>query len=1012
MEAARTGRWLDLPWIDQLQVSSILDTPVCIGGRYDVLGSLGKGGFGQVVRCHDRIEDREVAVKLLDTSQIPADGELAILRLLTVPGVAVWRDDGEHEGRPFLVMDVVEGTPFPDGGIDDPAELGEIVLGVLEILARVHELGVVHRDIKPSNILVDAHRRPVILDFGVSHADRLGVPATAVGTAGTPAYFSPEQILGARCDGRSDLYALGVMIFRALTGAYPTPCGSLAELAEHRALGRAKSIYYARKDLPFPVVAFVDALLQRDPEDRPASASEAIGWWRAWWRPERHVQRLGRSDVVDDVVTRLARGPVRVGGGVGMGHTRLLDDVAAQLDAAGRPVVRVALGADPLTMLADAFVPGVDARHQSDVVLAVARAQLQGRLDDGAAVLVDDLRFADGPTRTALGALDGAVVLAGDDGPADVQLAPLGADDLRPLFAGPDLVLHLREDGARVLHAVSAGVPLRVVAELDVWVRAGVVTPTAGGYRANRELLDRVDGGLVVNPAPVMQRGDVSRGQLRRDLLEWIGLLGADATAPRLIDLARQDPRETAMLLDELVADGVVARSGEGLRSLGLPNRPRWSAEERTRARQAVVDVLPVGEGARLEHLLALGWMTDAVDEAVARAEAAWQRRDVAAAWLAAWIGLGVAVRVGLRDAEALLLDLCTRCALAEMRADRLQLLEWRARALGDGCRADYLDRVRVALTHGGGQVSADLSALPPHPDAELEWWRWYARAYAGRRATPEAHAALVDAVVALPLPSPDYRSRSLLSRATLLSHRGDFDGAAEVHRAAIAAAEEGGLVAVSGRVNLCMALVHANRLEEARQVAWVSLDLAIRRRLPLLEGVARKELLELDYRLGGTPEVPGELLEAADELGWPLLGNLVASVDLAARWRKGRAAAVEASALADRWRALGRPDIAAVFGALHLWLDPGARDVDAVLDAAVRSAFPGIATQAAAFVAHGRPGRADDIRYRFAAHLAALPAMEPTHRREFLSHAEIVSVLDADAPLADLAQWPPSPAD
>ena len=170
-----------------------------LAGRYQLLELVGRGSGGEVYRAHDPVEGRDVAVKRFRMEGEGIRGrvrrEVAALRLLDLPGVVRILDDGEADGDPFVIMELVEGKPFP-GAL---AELSwETVKGrtlaLLEILARVHDAGVVHRDVKPSNVLVRADGRPVLLDFGLARGGGVGSTITRTGAVlGPPATAPPSS---------------------------------------------------------------------------------------------------------------------------------------------------------------------------------------------------------------------------------------------------------------------------------------------------------------------------------------------------------------------------------------------------------------------------------------------------------------------------------------------------------------------------------------------------------------------------------------------------------------------------------------------------------------------------------------------------------------------------------------------------------------------------------------------------------------------------------------------------
>ncbi|MFJ9200634.1 serine/threonine-protein kinase [Streptomyces flaveolus] len=197
-----------------------------LSGRYRLDGLLGSGGAADVHRGFDLRLRRPVAVKVFrpDTGADIEDdvhGEAVILARLHHPGLVTAYDAGRHNGRVFLVMQLIEGSTLKNRintAPLSPAETAGLGAGLAQALAHAHDEGIVHRDVKPSNILLDASHRPYLTDFGIS---RLldATTRTATGTlTGTAAYLSPEQVLGRPVGRPADIYALGLVLLECLTG--------------------------------------------------------------------------------------------------------------------------------------------------------------------------------------------------------------------------------------------------------------------------------------------------------------------------------------------------------------------------------------------------------------------------------------------------------------------------------------------------------------------------------------------------------------------------------------------------------------------------------------------------------------------------------------------------------------------------------------------------------------------------------------------------------------------------
>ena len=257
-----------------------------LAGRFRIDALLGIGGFGFVYRAHDLSLDIDVALKLLrpELARRPEAferfrQELLLARQVSSTHVVRIHDIAQDGGRWFISMDLVDGESLEQRlgrtGKLPPDEAIAITRGVLEGLEAAHQRDVVHRDLKPANILIDGAERSLITDFGVARS--LGASGmTGSGMlVGTPEYLSPEQARGDRVDGRSDLYAVGLMLFEMLCGEPPFSGGTPAETVMQRIVSAPPSLAHARPDLPHWLHAFSDRLLQINPAHRFASARDA-----------------------------------------------------------------------------------------------------------------------------------------------------------------------------------------------------------------------------------------------------------------------------------------------------------------------------------------------------------------------------------------------------------------------------------------------------------------------------------------------------------------------------------------------------------------------------------------------------------------------------------------------------------------------------------------------------------------------------------------------------------------
>jgi eukaryotic-like serine/threonine-protein kinase len=281
-------RW-DLPTRTAEGAVQSLTAGSLLAGRYRILELVGVGGMGMVYRATDEQLGLTVAVKVL-RPDLARDGrwlerfkqELVLARQVSHPHVVRIHDLGGDGDLAFLTMDFVPGRPLGDLLAEETRLAPERAVAIARQLAlaleAAHRAGVVHRDLKPGNVLVDesgGSLRVAITDFGIA-CSLAGPGLTRTGTVlGTLGYLSPEQARGDAVDGRSDLYALGLLLYEMLTGELPFSAATEAEMLAQRLSGSPKSLRWPAA-VPPHVRALVQRLLARDPARRPRSAGEVV----------------------------------------------------------------------------------------------------------------------------------------------------------------------------------------------------------------------------------------------------------------------------------------------------------------------------------------------------------------------------------------------------------------------------------------------------------------------------------------------------------------------------------------------------------------------------------------------------------------------------------------------------------------------------------------------------------------------------------------------------------------
>ncbi|MFJ6622426.1 protein kinase [Kitasatospora sp. NPDC091335] len=255
-----------------------------LAGRYELGERLGRGGMGTVWRAWDRMLDREVAVKELTVNHLPEE-DLQILHTrmkreasaaarIKHPGVITVHDVLEQDGRPWIVMELVDGRSLADvisqDGTLQPRAAAEVGSQVLAALHRGHQLGVLHRDVKPANVLLERGTgRVVLLDFGIAKYEGSTELTRPGDLVGSPDYLAPERAQGERPGPASDLWGLGATLYAAVEGQSPfrrdSPISTLAAVVD-------EPLPESRRAGPLGPV--LSALMAKDPAERP-TADEA-----------------------------------------------------------------------------------------------------------------------------------------------------------------------------------------------------------------------------------------------------------------------------------------------------------------------------------------------------------------------------------------------------------------------------------------------------------------------------------------------------------------------------------------------------------------------------------------------------------------------------------------------------------------------------------------------------------------------------------------------------------------
>jgi serine/threonine-protein kinase len=267
-----------------------------IDNRYLLQRLIASGGLATIYAGIDTRLDRPVAVKIMHAHL--ANDEAFVSRFikeakataaLSHPNIVSIQDQGWNEGGPpavFLVMELVEGSTLRDflnqQGAVSIEQMFQLMTPVISALAAAHKIGIIHRDIKPENILISKDGRVKVADFGLARNMAIGQTMTVESSVvlGSVSYLSPEQVQRGVADARSDIYAVGIVLFEMLTGGKPYEGETPIQIAYRHVNDRIPTLQSIKSDIPITISELVHAATAPNPDHRPKDAEELLNKFR------------------------------------------------------------------------------------------------------------------------------------------------------------------------------------------------------------------------------------------------------------------------------------------------------------------------------------------------------------------------------------------------------------------------------------------------------------------------------------------------------------------------------------------------------------------------------------------------------------------------------------------------------------------------------------------------------------------------------------------------------------
>ena len=878
---------------------------VLIAMRYALVQPLGQGGFGVVWRAHDAHFDREVAIKFIASAEGEDERdasrqwrEASLLRRLGLITGARLLDEGVFSGWSYIVMELVDGDPFPGILPDEDEARMEVkcarARALLSELARLHAAGIVHADLKPNNALIERESgRLVLLDFGLSRILGDDLTGKKARREGTPIYMSPEQLRAQRALPASDLYAVGVILFELFAGHTPQDASSVTALMRERLMQPAPSLAEHAPDTPEVFIALVDALLEREPGMRPKSAEHAL----AIAREDRTAATM-RHPVqalldLDEVLEHLgARESLDLGGIIGADGERIVRAIRARWEARGHTWLEITSESSvPFSALAAALtldMSSFEGAPLEQVKRAITSAAREAHASNALLVHRADHEIDIWSARLIADVRQEVCVLRTTSGPGEKTIEPIRPAALEALFAGAEAGFRLRSDAAHELYLRTGGQPDAIERELESWRERGIARRSEQRWICNREGLDWLARhGQPLAPSSIKPEPEEF---VFRDLLARLAIVRQRISLDELVSLMGRPLWEVEALLEELEARHVIARSRDDITAL-----VRLDRDELSKARaELLIDRLPRDSETRvrvlLEHpgITSVSLLEDTIIVANKLDEDGFSHQA-----LTLLEETAITLRQNNNHEDlARLLTAMTRIALASPSVTQIERL---ARTL-QSANLDELSQLsqlaelaRESCRKPGGEVITALDALGQQEDPILELRRRMYMVRAALWSGDDRLSAIIEdadrwANALDDLPEAPATSAGWLGQLAYSS--GDYARSAELH--AFAARNKRRRSArIASQLGRVWALLDGDRGEEAAEV----IHEVAREARACRHHVYELQALQLErwiaYRNGDLPETDDDLLDAIGLMGNIEFEARTFIIEAAVSWRR-----------------------------------------------------------------------------------------------------------------------------